>query len=256
MIDAILRPDGGLRHVWETTTKFDIPTPQQTESNPPASTKESIANMTTASNESSPSQEADLTTAQPTTQAVSSTAMPSYLAVCPSLVNCTNLSVECLDCQLNSSCVYGREYNVTCSPKPDLNCTGDQVFMKRFRCRYCYQSDASEHTCTHNTNCRVNSNPPTMVRVNCSINDDVLCLGQRKFYRRNRCNWTSGYRWTTALTFSITLGGFGADRFYLGYWRQGLGKLFSFGGLGVWTLVDVVLIAVGYVGPEDGSYYI
>ena len=43
---------------------------------------------------------------------------------------------------------------------------------------------------------------------------------------------------------------------YLGYWREGLGKLFSFGGLGVWTLVDVVLIAVGYIRPEDGSYCI
>lgn len=58
------------------------------------------------------------------------------------------------------------------------------------------------------------------------------------------------------LSFSITLGGFGADRFYLGQWREGLGKLFSFGGLGIWTLIDVLLIAVGYVGPADGSLYI
>lgn len=55
---------------------------------------------------------------------------------------------------------------------------------------------------------------------------------------------------------SVTLGGFGADRFYLGSWREGIGKLFSFGGLGVWTLVDVILIASGYVGPADGSLYI
>ena len=46
------------------------------------------------------------------------------------------------------------------------------------------------------------------------------------------------------------------DRFYLGLWREGIGKLFSFGGLGVWTLVDVILIAVGYIGPYDGSLYI
>lgn len=55
---------------------------------------------------------------------------------------------------------------------------------------------------------------------------------------------------------SIFLGGFGIDRFYLGLWREGIGKLLSFGGLGVWTLVDVILIAVGYVGPWDGSLYI
>lgn len=54
---------------------------------------------------------------------------------------------------------------------------------------------------------------------------------------------------------SITLGGFGVDRFYLGHWKEGIGKLFSFGGLGVWTLIDVILIALGYVTPSDGSLY-
>ena len=52
------------------------------------------------------------------------------------------------------------------------------------------------------------------------------------------------------------MGGFGFDRFYLGYWQEGLGKLFSFGGFGVWTLVDIILIATGYLKPVDGSQYI
>ena len=69
---------------------------------------------------------------------------------------------------------------------------------------------------------------------------------------------TVGINNTTVLfsVHSITVGGLGADRFYLGYWKEGLGKFFSFGGIGVWTLVDVILIAVGYVGPADGSHYI
>ncbi len=45
-------------------------------------------------------------------------------------------------------------------------------------------------------------------------------------------------------------------RFYLGHWQEGIGKLFSFGGLGVWTLVDVLLIAIRYLGPADGSFYV
>uniref|UniRef100_A0A915DYP9 TM2 domain-containing protein n=1 Tax=Ditylenchus dipsaci TaxID=166011 RepID=A0A915DYP9_9BILA len=72
----------------------------------------------------------------------------------------------------------------------------------------------------------------------------------------NRCNWTNGYSWSKAMFYSITLGGFGVDRFYLGLWKSGIGKLFSFGGFGIWTIIDIVLIGVGYVGPADGSLYI
>jgi len=43
------------------------------------------------------------------------------------------------------------------------------------------------------------------------------------------------------------------DRFYLGHVGAGIGKLLTFGGFGVWTLVDAALAAVGYLHPEDGS---
>ena len=56
--------------------------------------------------------------------------------------------------------------------------------------------------------------------------------------------------------FSITLGGFGVDRFYLEQWGSAVGKLVSFGGLGVWTILDVILVATGFLGPADGSLYI
>lgn len=60
---------------------------------------------------------------------------------------------------------------------------------------------------------------------------------------------------SNVLFYSITLGGFGSDRFYLGNWQEGIGKLFSFGGLGIWTLIDVILIFTGYLKPHDGSVY-
>ena len=52
---------------------------------------------------------------------------------------------------------------------------------------------------------------------------------------------------------SITLGGFGADRFYLGQTTYGVIKLFTFGGIGLWGLVDIILTATGYLSPADGS---
>ncbi|PNF41034.1 hypothetical protein B7P43_G08223 [Cryptotermes secundus] len=94
------------------------------------------------------------------------------------------------------------------------------------------------------------------VETNCTVKSEVLCLGRRTFLKNVPCNWTGGYKWSTALVLSITLGGFGADRFYLGHWQEGIGKLFSFGGLGVWTLIDVILISLHYLGPADGSLYI
>ena len=63
-----------------------------------------------------------LTSQQPLLPTLPTTVYPNHRELCPSRVDCFKLSGDCLDCELNSSCVYGREYNVTCRPKPDLDC--------------------------------------------------------------------------------------------------------------------------------------
>lgn len=175
---------------------------------------------------------------------------------CPSGVVCSKLGGECIDCQMNMTCVYGADIVVTCQAKRSIVCVGKREFQRSMNCRYCYQTPRWQHTCKGSPHCRVVSAPREKYVANCTVNSDVVCLGNRKFLKQVFCNWTAGYRWTTTLVLSITLGGFGADRFYLGHWQEGIGKLFSFGGLGVWTLIDVILIAIGYLGPADGSLYI
>lgn len=176
---------------------------------------------------------------------------------CPSDVPCSRLNAECLTCKFNYSCVYGEEVAVMCQPKHGIKCVDRSgPFERKMMCRYCYQTPSNEHTCDHNSSCQVNSAPRQRYIATCNVRPDVLCLGRRQFHKNLLCNWTRGYSWWTALVLSIVLGGFGADRFYLGMWQEGIGKLFSFGGLGVWTLVDVVLVAAGYLGPADGSLYI
>jgi TM2 domain/GYF domain 2 len=62
----------------------------------------------------------------------------------------------------------------------------------------------------------------------------------------------SDRNWMVAVVLSFSLGVFGIDRFYLGYTGTGLAKLVTVGGLGIWALIDCVLIAVRVVPDSDG----
>jgi preprotein translocase subunit SecG len=56
---------------------------------------------------------------------------------------------------------------------------------------------------------------------------------------------------TTAML-SLFLGGLGVDRFYLGKIGTGILKLITFGGLGLWYLIDLILILTGSMTSKDG----
>src|SRR4051794_31333652 len=51
---------------------------------------------------------------------------------------------------------------------------------------------------------------------------------------------------------SLLVGVFGVDRFYLGKVGTGLLKLFTFGGLGVWALVDLIITLAGKQRDKRG----
>jgi TM2 domain-containing membrane protein YozV len=48
------------------------------------------------------------------------------------------------------------------------------------------------------------------------------------------------------------LGTFGVHRFYVGKVGTGLLQLVTFGGLGIWTMVDFIMIAVGSFKDKEG----
>ena len=58
--------------------------------------------------------------------------------------------------------------------------------------------------------------------------------------------------WTTALILSVLVGSLGVDRFYLGYVGLGILKLITFGGCGIWSIIDIILIATRKLPDSDG----
>ncbi|NYE18936.1 Ltp family lipoprotein [Microbacterium immunditiarum] len=61
-----------------------------------------------------------------------------------------------------------------------------------------------------------------------------------------------GKQFIAAWLLSYFLGVFGVDRFYLGKVGTGLLKLFTFGGFGIWWLIDLILILAGAARDKDG----
>lgn len=64
---------------------------------------------------------------------------------------------------------------------------------------------------------------------------------------------STGKPFTTTLILSIFLGGLGIDRFYLGYTLLGILKLITGGGLGLWWLIDIILILTRKMTDSNGN---
>jgi len=56
----------------------------------------------------------------------------------------------------------------------------------------------------------------------------------------------------TTWVLALLLGGLGIDRFYLGKVGTGILKLVTLGGLGVWTLVDLIVTLAGKQRDKQG----
>jgi hypothetical protein len=93
-----------------------------------------------------------------------------------------------------------------------------------------------------------------MVRAQQIKSETLLSDGQggNWFAARDLPGLFSDKEWMTVLILSIFLGALGVDRFYLGQTGLGVLKLLTCGGLGVWALIDIIMVATDKMVDKNG----
>lgn len=64
---------------------------------------------------------------------------------------------------------------------------------------------------------------------------------------------TGSKSWLATLLLCLFLGGLGVHRFYTGKVGTGILQLLTLGGLGLWVLIDFIVIAIGKFTDKQGN---
>lgn len=93
--------------------------------------------------------------------------------------------------------------------------------------------------------------------MTCQVYAGIPCLGNRTFVRDDvPCLKYTSHDFLATLFYSIFLGLFAVDRYSLGHIGIAVGKMITLGGLGLWWIVDIILLIFGKLLPADDSNWV
>ncbi|HXP49923.1 MAG TPA: TM2 domain-containing protein [Bacteroidia bacterium] len=120
------------------------------------------------------------------------------------------------------------------------NC-GNEVSEKAIMCVACGTPPlAGDKFCP---NCKASTTPNANICMKCGVG-----LGKASAPVNGESK-----DWLTALLLVIFLGNLGVHRFYTGHTGIGLAQLFTLGGCGIWTIIDIIQIATGNFKDAKGN---
>ncbi|KAF4529639.1 hypothetical protein B566_EDAN011480 [Ephemera danica] len=125
--------------------------------------------------------------------------------------------------------------NVTCKVLPDIECSGNRTFLRDGVPCIRYSGHYFATTLLYSILLGINIKAAVKER---NFESPFIY---------------SGHYFATTLLYSILLGFLGMDRFCLGQTGTAVGKLLTLGGLGVWWVVDIILLVTNGLMPEDNS---
>jgi len=87
------------------------------------------------------------------------------------------------------------------------------------------------------------------IMFGCGMNKDANGLP----FRQEPVSGTPVKSQTVTFLLATFLGSFGVDQFYLGNTGLGIAKLLTFGGCGIWALIDTVMTGMGIRKDAEGN---